>query len=87
MYSLYSRAASNQERPMMARVRYLTCPLSFLIGFFNSQTKEALKVEVCFMSASKIESKFEFSTMKKAVFSFADMMKKKRLLNFFINIF
>ena len=24
MYCLYSRAASNQERPMMARVRYLT---------------------------------------------------------------
>ena len=23
MYGLYSRAASNQERPMMARVRYL----------------------------------------------------------------
>ena len=68
-------------------------PSFIFIGFFNiyiiynSQTKEALKVEVCFMSASKIESKFEFSTMKKAVFSFADMMKKKRLLNFFINIF
>ena len=24
MYGLYSRAASNQERPMMARVRYNT---------------------------------------------------------------
>ena len=23
MYGLYSRAASNQERPMMARVRYI----------------------------------------------------------------
>ena len=25
IYGLYSRAASNQERPMMARVRYVFC--------------------------------------------------------------
>ena len=32
MYGLYSRAASNQERPMMARVRYL-----FFFSLFKKQ--------------------------------------------------
>ena len=27
MYGLYSRAASNQERPMMARIRYVHCEM------------------------------------------------------------
>ena len=31
MYGLYSRAASNQERPMMARVRYLNLPTQSFI--------------------------------------------------------
>ena len=29
MYGLYSRAASNQERPMMARIRYSVLGLLF----------------------------------------------------------
>ena len=43
MYGLYSRAASNQERPMMARVRYVKkkdksyrflCLLSFILFYY-----------------------------------------------------
>ena len=34
MYGLYSRAASNQERLMMARVRYLTFTHNFVCGVF-----------------------------------------------------
>ena len=30
MYDLYSRAASNQERPMMARLRYVLCSVFLL---------------------------------------------------------
>ena len=39
MYGLYSRAASNQERPMMARVRYvfiLFCSFIFELLFLPS---------------------------------------------------
>ena len=42
MYGLYSRAASNQERPMMARVRYTTCSTAtfndhfLFVSFWNS---------------------------------------------------
>ena len=32
MYGLYSRAASNQERPMMARVRYINMESSEIVG-------------------------------------------------------
>ena len=39
MYGLYSRAASNQERLMMARVRYIMlhnkCTLDFGVSSFN----------------------------------------------------
>ena len=56
---------------------YLTCPLSFLIGFFNSQTKEALKVEVCFMSASKIYQDLNFRPITKQYFYVLTWREKK----------
>ena len=37
MYGLYSRAASNQERPMMARVRYVE--LDILTKFHRIKAK------------------------------------------------
>ena len=42
MYGLYSRAASNQERPMMARVRYLGI-LSVENIYMYSQNQPAFK--------------------------------------------
>ena len=50
----------------------------FFKHIFNFQTKEVLKVEVCFICASKNQSRFEFLTNKKAVFLCADMTRKKR---------
>ena len=34
MYGLYSRAASNQERLMMARVRYVLFDISLILIFY-----------------------------------------------------
>ena len=39
MYGLYSRAASNQERPMMARVRYMKTLSLIWFGFFTYLSK------------------------------------------------
>ena len=58
----------------------------FFKHFYNFQTKEALKVEVCFMSASKNQSRFEFRPIRKQYFYVLTWREKETFKQTFLFI-